>query len=152
MAFKVQNLIKFLRKQLAAEAGIAGRAAQDTHAKLEVVRLCERVPGGLATEVLLALVQPYEKEAGFKSGWLRPSPGSADGSLQKAPIGRRRSQPDWGLTHSSVPECIEMRNRGFELRDSKDPDGPVLSFTRTEWATFVDGARRGEFDHLVGFG
>jgi hypothetical protein len=32
------------------------------------------------------------------------------------------------------------------VRDSKDRDGPVLNFTRGEWAAFLDGARRGEFD------
>lgn len=32
------------------------------------------------------------------------------------------------------------------IRDSKDPSGPVLTFTRDEWAAFINGARRGEFD------
>jgi hypothetical protein len=32
------------------------------------------------------------------------------------------------------------------VRDSKDPDGPVLKFTIAEWAAFLDGANQGEFD------
>lgn len=32
------------------------------------------------------------------------------------------------------------------VRDSKDPDGPVLRFSSAEWAAFVAGARAGEFD------
>lgn len=32
------------------------------------------------------------------------------------------------------------------VRDSKNPDGPVLTFTRDEWDAFVAGVRAGEFD------
>lgn len=32
------------------------------------------------------------------------------------------------------------------VRDSKDPDGEQLSFTRAEWAGFLAGAKAGEFD------
>ncbi|MEV0733320.1 DUF397 domain-containing protein [Polymorphospora sp. NPDC050346] len=32
------------------------------------------------------------------------------------------------------------------LRNSADPDGPVLVFTRSEWEAFVGGAQDGEFD------
>jgi hypothetical protein len=34
------------------------------------------------------------------------------------------------------------------VRDSKEPDGPVLRFTRDEWLAFVDGLTRGEFTDL----
>lgn len=33
-----------------------------------------------------------------------------------------------------------------QVRDSKNPEGPVLTFTRSEWEAFLDGARYGEFD------
>ncbi|OLB79200.1 MAG: hypothetical protein AUI14_11025 [Actinobacteria bacterium 13_2_20CM_2_71_6] len=44
--------------------------------------------------------------------------------------------------------CVEVRRRDdrVEVRDSKDPDGPILSFTRDEWDAFVHGAVKGEFD------
>ncbi len=32
------------------------------------------------------------------------------------------------------------------LRNSRDPDGPVLVFTAGEWDAFVAGVKRGEFD------
>lgn len=32
------------------------------------------------------------------------------------------------------------------MRNSADPDGPVLIFTPAEWEAFVLGARDGEFD------
>ena len=32
------------------------------------------------------------------------------------------------------------------VRDSKDPDGPVLEFTPEEWSAFLTGVRNGEFD------
>ncbi len=47
-------------------------------------------------------------------------------------------------------DCVEVRamNDGVGVRDSKDPDGPRLWFTRREWAAFLAGVRAGEFDHL----
>jgi hypothetical protein len=32
------------------------------------------------------------------------------------------------------------------VRDSKDPDGPRLSFSREEWRAFLAGVGDGEFD------
>jgi hypothetical protein len=46
--------------------------------------------------------------------------------------------------------CVEMRATatGVEVRDSKDKDGPVLRFTRAEFAAWLYSAKAGEFDHL----
>jgi hypothetical protein len=35
------------------------------------------------------------------------------------------------------------------VRDSKNPSGAILFYTPEEWAAFLDGAKKGEFDHLV---
>jgi hypothetical protein len=45
-------------------------------------------------------------------------------------------------------QCTEVRDRGdaIDVRDSKNPIGPVLTFTPAEWAAFVEGVRAGEFD------
>ena len=45
-------------------------------------------------------------------------------------------------------QCVEVRRHGgaVQVRDSKDPNGPVLTFTNAEWGAFVDGATRGEFN------
>jgi hypothetical protein len=37
----------------------------------------------------------------------------------------------------------------IEVRDSKNPEGPGLRFTPGEWAAWLDGAKKGEFDHLA---
>jgi hypothetical protein len=52
---------------------------------------------------------------------------------------------------SGAGQCVEMRRRdeGIDLRDSKDPGGPVLHYTPGEFAAWLDGAKNGEFDHLV---
>jgi len=45
-------------------------------------------------------------------------------------------------------DCVEVaRNLPgiVAVRDSKDPDGPVLTFTADEWRAFISGARAGEF-------
>lgn len=48
----------------------------------------------------------------------------------------------------SVNECVEVAqlDDGRAVRDSKNPDGPVLHFTEREWSAFVAGAKAGEFD------
>jgi hypothetical protein len=53
----------------------------------------------------------------------------------------------------SNSECVQLRTRegDIEVRDSKAGDAsPILRFTPAEFAAFLDGARKGEFDHLVG--
>lgn len=49
---------------------------------------------------------------------------------------------------SNTGNCVQVA-RNFPgivaVRDSKDPDGPVLVFTADEWRAFVSGARAGEF-------
>ena len=49
---------------------------------------------------------------------------------------------------SNGGECVEVRrhNQAIQVRDSKDPHGPVLRFNAKEWAAFVGGAKDGEFD------
>lgn len=48
--------------------------------------------------------------------------------------------------------CVEMRHIAgvVEVRDTKDHGvGPRLGFTRAEFAAWIDGAKKGEFDHLA---
>lgn len=51
---------------------------------------------------------------------------------------------------SNLDACIELAPHAdmIALRDSKQPD-VLLHFTRVEIFAFIDGAKRGEFDHLV---
>lgn len=47
--------------------------------------------------------------------------------------------------------CIELAIDGdlVALRNSRNPH-TVLHYSRDELAAFLDGAKRGEFDHLLG--
>jgi len=44
--------------------------------------------------------------------------------------------------------CVEVADTpaAIGVRDSKDPAGPVLVFTRVDWQEFVDGVKSGVFD------
>jgi hypothetical protein len=35
------------------------------------------------------------------------------------------------------------------IGDSKDPDGPVLAYSRAEMQGLLDGIRRGDFDDMA---
>ena len=52
---------------------------------------------------------------------------------------------------ASLGACVELAPHAdmIALRDSKRPD-VLLRFTQLEILAFIDGAKRGEFDHLVG--
>lgn len=47
--------------------------------------------------------------------------------------------------------CVEVARVGdtIGVRDSKDPDGPILRFSVREFEAFLDGAHKSEFDDLV---
>jgi hypothetical protein len=46
------------------------------------------------------------------------------------------------------PGCLECAAIGDRVgvRDSNDPDGPMLLFGRQQWADFIAGVKAGEFD------
>jgi hypothetical protein len=48
-------------------------------------------------------------------------------------------------------QCVEIASAAgrIAIRDSKDPDGPILVYTPGEFRAFLDGARNGEFDGVV---
>jgi hypothetical protein len=48
-------------------------------------------------------------------------------------------------------QCVEMASDegAVHVRDSKNKQGPALTFTKDEFAAWLDGAKKGEFDHLV---
>ncbi|MFE4361509.1 DUF397 domain-containing protein [Kitasatospora sp. NPDC058184] len=55
-------------------------------------------------------------------------------------------------THSQQGgDCLEVARGSREsmpVRDSKDPQGPVLVFPAEAWVSFVAAVRSGEFDVL----
>lgn len=57
---------------------------------------------------------------------------------------------EWRKSSKSNSEgnCVEFRrlDEAVQIRDSKNPAGPVLAFTPGEWSAFVGGVRDGQFD------
>jgi Domain of unknown function (DUF397) len=61
----------------------------------------------------------------------------------------------WHKSRRSNPSgnCVELARlsdgSGVALRNSRDPDGPALIYTRAEIEAFLRGAADGDFDHLL---
>jgi hypothetical protein len=58
-------------------------------------------------------------------------------------------EADWmRSSFCETGSCVEVAFVGdtVALRDSKDSDGPILQFSKLQWAEFLDGARNKEFD------
>lgn len=51
-------------------------------------------------------------------------------------------------THSDATGCVEaaVLDRRHLVRDSKDPNGPVLAFTGQGWSAFLDDVKAGQLD------
>ena len=50
-----------------------------------------------------------------------------------------------GPTGGNCVEVAFLADGDVAMRNSRDPDGPALIFTRAEWDAFLGGAREGEF-------
>lgn len=66
-------------------------------------------------------------------------------------IASKNGEGGWAKSaRSSSMNCVEVRMVGqaeaFQVRDSKNPDADILTFTRAEWEAFLAGAKDGEFD------
>ncbi|MEU6965680.1 DUF397 domain-containing protein [Streptomyces chrestomyceticus] len=46
-------------------------------------------------------------------------------------------------------EFAQVPGGGVAIRNSRDPNGPALVYTRAEVAAFLEGAKLGEFDFLL---
>jgi hypothetical protein len=67
--------------------------------------------------------------------------------------GAERASLDWLKAWASTfnGQCVEVAaaQNAVAIRDSKDPNGPILVYTHAEFKAFLDGARNGEFDSFV---
>jgi Domain of unknown function (DUF397) len=63
-------------------------------------------------------------------------------SISQSPLVFRKSR------RCDSGSCVEVAETadGMAMRDSDNPDGPILYFTREQWADFLAGARGGDFD------
>jgi hypothetical protein len=81
-----------------------------------------------------------------RTPWRKSSYSGSSGQecVEVAAVWRKSSHSGGGGS-----ECVEVarlsRDRTL-VRDSKNPDGPMLSFTPAEWAAFLGGAKTGAFD------
>jgi hypothetical protein len=60
----------------------------------------------------------------------------------------------WKKSRRSNPSgnCVEMAklpDGEVAVRNSRDPDGPVLIYTAPEIAAFIEAARSGDFDNFI---
>ena len=66
-----------------------------------------------------------------------------------------KSDTDWMMSSRSSGNggsCVEARRESgaIEVRNSKSPEAGSVRFTLEEWDSFLDGAKKGEFDILLG--
>ena len=60
-----------------------------------------------------------------------------------------RPTPAWRRASRCASNgCVEFAQMGdnIAIRDSKQTDGPMLTYNRDEWRVFVAGVKAGEFD------
>ncbi|MGC5009718.1 DUF397 domain-containing protein [Streptosporangium sp. DT93] len=53
------------------------------------------------------------------------------------------------LSSADGGNCVEVAalpDGDQAVRDSKDPNGPVLRFTQAQWGAFANGIRHGKFE------
>ena len=65
----------------------------------------------------------------------------------------KRVSPTWiksslSFAAGNCVEVADLPDGAVGIRNSRDTDGPVLRITPDEWATFLAGARRWEFDRF----
>jgi hypothetical protein len=65
-----------------------------------------------------------------------------------------KSETGWIMSSRSTGNggsCVEARRYDglVEVRNSKAPEAATVRFTTEEWDSFLYGAKRGEFDHLL---
>ena len=81
----------------------------------------------------------HGRAAGGAARW-RSTPRATSTCAAPSGSGPARTRSDEAAVEVAfVDDLIGMRN-------SADPDGPVLVFTQAEWDAFVAGAQDGEFD------
>jgi predicted secreted Zn-dependent protease len=62
----------------------------------------------------------------------------------------KNNDAEWHKSSYSTNDgaCVEVAtSKGVrQVRQSKDPSGPVLDFTADEWTAFIAGVKNNEFD------
>jgi hypothetical protein len=70
--------------------------------------------------------------------------------MPAADLGTEGWQKPWsGTNGGSCVEAKRLPDGSVAFRQSKDPDGPALVYTRDEMISFLEGAKSGHADFLV---
>jgi hypothetical protein len=73
----------------------------------------------------------------------RPTNGNSAGGLGSGLCWVKSSL---SFSSGNCVEVASLPDGGVGLRNSRDPEGPVLRFTPDEWHAFLGGAQMGEFN------
>jgi hypothetical protein len=58
----------------------------------------------------------------------------------------RWAKSSLSFSNGNCVEIASLPDGNIGVRDSKNPEGPILRFTPDEWKAFTEGVRKGEFD------
>jgi hypothetical protein len=101
----------------------------------------------------VALITLYlRRAAGAPADALRSASGRLTGDDLETPVelgAVAQSKAIWRKsTFSGLNGCVEIAvlDGQIGVRDSKDRNGPILLFTHTEWNSFLNGVKDGQFD------
>jgi len=81
----------------------------------------------------------------IRAGWRKSSYSSANGGACVEVAARWRTS---SYSSANGGQCVEVAQdaaAAVAVRDSKDPQGPVLAFTPGEWRSFTAAVKAGEF-------
>ena len=79
---------------------------------------------------------------------MRSTPSRRDGGTPPVRTGRWRKSALSNPTGNCV-ELAPLADGGVAVRNSREPAGPVLVYTRAEMVAFLGGVKNGDFDDLV---
>ncbi len=67
------------------------------------------------------------------------------------PTSNAQETPWRTATMSGGGNCVQVKSQNdlIVIGNSRFADGPFLSYTPDEWAAFLDGAKKGEFDDFL---
>ncbi|GAA4762344.1 MULTISPECIES: DUF397 domain-containing protein [Streptomyces] len=71
--------------------------------------------------------------------------------MPAAELGEEGWHKPWsGGNGGNCVETMKLADGRVAVRQSSDPEGPALIYTRSEIAAFIQGAKAGKADFLVG--